>query len=207
VRGGSQLNGAGNARGAGRIPHCGEDCWERCLDNLEAYLDEVLRRENKMAPQTNSSAGPDERSLVITRTFNLPRDIVFRAWLDPDAVRRWWGPRGFTCPVCEIDARPGGEMKIVMRGPDGADYPMRGVFREIQAPARITFSNSAIDSDGNTLIEGVTTATFEERGGATVMTLQTGARAVAAGTSAMLDGMESGWTETIDRLVDFLAHP
>ena len=97
-------------------------------------------------------------------------------------------------------------MKIVMRGPDGADYPMRGVFREIQAPSRIIFSNSAIDSDGNTLIEGVTAATFEERGGATVMTLQTSVCAVAAGTSAMLDGMERGWTETIDRLVDFLAN-
>ena len=65
-----------------------------------------------------------EASVTITRTFDAPRKLVWQAWTDPKMMAQWFGPRGFTNPFCELDVRPGGSLRIVMRGPDGNDYPM-----------------------------------------------------------------------------------
>ncbi|MGZ3593758.1 MAG: SRPBCC domain-containing protein, partial [Syntrophales bacterium] len=86
-----------------------------------------------------------ERVLVITRFFDAPRDIVFKAWTDEKLVAQWWGPNGFANPVCELDARPGGAIHIDMRGPDGVVYPMKGIFHEIAEPERLVFTSSAIE--------------------------------------------------------------
>jgi uncharacterized protein YndB with AHSA1/START domain len=66
-----------------------------------------------------------ERELTITRVFDAPRALVFEVWTDPKHLAQWWGPQGFTNPVCEFDARVGGELRIHMRGPDGSIYPMK----------------------------------------------------------------------------------
>jgi len=137
------------------------------------------------------------RELTITRVIDAPRDLVFQAWTDPKHVAQWWGPRGFTNPICEMDARPGGALRIVMRAADGAEYPMKGIFREVVAPARLVFTNIALDAEGNHLLEGVTTVTFAEHGGKTKLTLKTRAVAHAA---RMLEGMEAGWTQSLERL-------
>ena len=81
-----------------------------------------------MAAQTKSLA---EREITITRIFDAPRALVFKAWTDAAQLAQWWGPKGFTNPVCEIDARVGGAIRIHMRAPDGAIYPMGGEIREI----------------------------------------------------------------------------
>src|ERR1700674_2262605 len=120
-------------------------------------------------------------------------------------MARWWGPKGFTNPVCELDVRPGGALRIVMRAPDGADYPMKGVFREIVEPERLVFTNIAVDQDGNHLIEGLTTVTFAEHAGKTTLTVHTRAVGLAPVTARMLAGMEAGWTQSIDRLEAYLA--
>jgi len=144
------------------------------------------------------------RELTITRVFNAPRDLVFKVWTDPKHLSQWWGPRGFTNPVCEVDLRVGGELRIVMHSPDWGDAPMKGTFREINAPERLVFSNIAVDKDGKTLLEGTTTVTFEDQGGKTKLTVHTHARGVAPIAVQMLAGMEQGWTESIDKLGDYL---
>src|ERR1044071_428687 len=96
------------------------------------------------------------RSLVMTRTFDAPRALVFRAWTDPSHIAQWWGPHGFTNPRCEWDARPGGKIHIDMRGPDGTVYPMPGEFHEVAALERLVFSASAADG----ALQVVTTVTF-----------------------------------------------
>jgi uncharacterized protein YndB with AHSA1/START domain len=96
----------------------------------------------------------DIRELTITRTFAAPREQVWRAWTDPRHLAAWWGPEGLTNPVCEVDVRPGGSIHIVMRDPDGTDYPMRGEFREIVAPERLVFTNFAVDADDKPLMTG-----------------------------------------------------
>src|SRR6185437_12462888 len=117
-----------------------------------------------------------EQEVVITRICNAPPETVFRAWTDPKQLARWWGPRDFTNPVCEADARPGGAWRIVMRGPEGSEYPCHGVYREVVPPERLVFSNDAVDAQGNLLIQGVTTVTFAPEGGKTKVVLRTRAR-------------------------------
>jgi uncharacterized protein YndB with AHSA1/START domain len=154
------------------------------------------------AAQTKPRA---EREITITRVFDAPRALVFRAWTDAEHLARWWGPKGFTNPVCEIDARVGGRLRIHMRGPDGSVYPMTGEIREIVAPERLVFSNIALDAAGNHLLEGLTTVTFAEQGGKTTLTLRSRAVAVVDHAAAHLQGMEAGWTQSIDRLQALLA--
>lgn len=141
-----------------------------------------------------------KRELTITRVLNAPRERVFKAWTDSKELAQWWGPKGFTNPVCEVDLKPGGALRIVMRAPDGAEYPMQGVFREIVPPSRLVFTNIAVDKDGNHIIEGLTTVTFDEAGGKTKLTLQTRGVAVVDYAAAYLNGMEAGWTQSLEKL-------
>jgi uncharacterized protein YndB with AHSA1/START domain len=143
---------------------------------------------------------PAARELTITRIIDAPRALVFRMWTDPEHVAQWWGPNGFTNPVCELDVRPGGSIRIVMRAPDGTEYPMTGVFQEIAEPDRLVFTNIAVDQDGNHVLEGLTSVSFTEHGGKTKLILQTRAVALMTHAVRMLEGMEAGWTQSIDRL-------
>jgi uncharacterized protein YndB with AHSA1/START domain len=145
-----------------------------------------------------------EREITITRMFDAPRAVVFRAWTDAGQLAQWWGPKGFTNPVCEIDVRVGGAIRIHMRSPDGNIYPMKGKFREIVPPERLVFTNIAVDAAGHTIIEGLTTVTFAEKGGKTTMTLHTRGRAVVDYAVGYLKGMEAGWTGSIDKLETLL---
>jgi len=146
-----------------------------------------------------------EREDTITRIFAAPRALVFATWTDPKHLAQWWGPKGFTNPVCEFDARVGGVFRIHMRGPDGTIYPMKGEIRELIAPERLVFTSIALDGDGNHIIEGLTTVIFTEVGGKTRMTLHARAGAVAEIAVSYLQGMEAGWTQSIDKLEGYLA--
>jgi uncharacterized protein YndB with AHSA1/START domain len=155
---------------------------------------------------SNASTKHAEREIVITRVFDAPRALVFKAWTDPKQLMLWWGPNGFTNPVCEVDARVGGAWRIVMRSPDGSEYPCGGVYREVVEPERLVFTNIATDKEGNPVIDGLTTVIFAEHGGKTKLTLQTRGVAVVAYAAAYLAGMETGWTQSLERLAERLAH-
>lgn len=150
-----------------------------------------------MAEQTNPMM---EREVTITRSFDAPRALVFRAWTDAAQLAQWWGPQGFTNPVCEFEARLGGKIRIHMRAPDGTLYPMKGEIREIAPPERLAFTNIALDEAGSHILEGFTTVTFAEENGKTKMIMHTRARAVVAYAAAYLQGMETGWTMSFDKL-------
>ncbi len=146
-----------------------------------------------------------KREVTITRLLAAPRGLVFRAWTEAEHLARWWGPNGFSNPVCEVDARVGGELRIVMRGPDGTDYPMRGVFREVVAPERLVFTNFPVDALDRPLMDGLTTVTFAEEAGRTRLTVVTRATGLSPVAARMLDGMQAGWTQSIDRLEVYVA--
>ena len=158
-----------------------------------------------MAERSDPGATANDRTVVITRVFDAPRTLVFKAWTDAAHLARWWGPKGFTNPVCEVDARPGGALRIVMRAPDGAEHPMTGVFREVVAPERLVFTSLAIDREGKPLLEGLTTVTFAEHGGKTTLTVESRAVGLVSYAGRMLDGMNAGWTQSIDRLGEHVA--
>ena len=152
-----------------------------------------------------NSAAPMQREVTVSRLIAAPRELVFKAWTDPAHLARWWGPHGFSNPVCEVDARVGGTLYIIMRGPDGTDYPMRGVFREVVVPQRLVFTNSPVDADDRPLLDGHTTVTFADEGGKTRVTVVMRATALAPVAARMLEGMEMGWIQSIDRLEAYTA--
>ncbi len=145
-----------------------------------------------------------EGAVAITRVFAAPRALVWRAWTEPAMLAAWFGPRGFTASVPELDLRVGGALRIVMHGPDGNDYPMKGVFREVVPPTRLVFSNIAIDKDGNHLLEGETIVTLSEQGGKTTLTVNSHMVDLVPIAPRMLAGMEAGWTQSIDKMGELL---
>jgi uncharacterized protein YndB with AHSA1/START domain len=147
----------------------------------------------------------EERELVLTRVFDAPRELVFKAWTDPKQVAQWWGPHGFTNPVCDLDVRPGGAIRIHMRGPDGTVYPMTGVYNEVVEPERLVFTSAALDADGNPMFEVLTTVTFAEQGGKTKQIMRARVINTTAQAAPYIAGMEQGWTQSLERLAESLA--
>lgn len=149
----------------------------------------------------------NERDLVITRIFDAPRELVFRAWLDPQHLAHWWGPRGFTNPLCEVDARPGGAILIHMVGPDGVVIPTKGFFHEILAPERLVFTTTNFDdAAGQPQLEILNTVTFAEYEGKTRLTLRASIITSTPAIAPQLSEMESGWNESLDRLAEVVAN-
>lgn len=150
---------------------------------------------------TNSAGVEAPRGeLTLIRVFNAPRELVFKAWTDPKHLSQWWGPGMFTNPVCEVDPRPGGALYIIMRAPDGMEHTVSGVFKEIVSPERLVFTNNALDSEGNLLLEGLTKVYFEDQGGKTKLTLETSVVGLVEIAAQMIKGMEAGWSQSLDRL-------
>lgn len=137
---------------------------------------------------------------VVARTVDALPEQVFALWTDADRLARWWGPHGFTNPVCVADARPGGALRIHMRAPDGTVHPMTGVFRELAAPERIVFTSIAEDGHGRPLLQAITTVTFAAEGHRTRLVVHTTAVATTPAAAPMIAGMEAGWTQSLERL-------
>ena len=142
----------------------------------------------------------EERRLQLTRVLAAPRRQVFALWTDQALMTQWWGPRGFTNPLCEVDARPGGAIHIHMRAPDGTVHRVTGVFREVTAPERLAFTTSVADADGRRLLDGHVSVALDEHAGITALSLKV--RVVGFGPMAarMLASMEPGWSQSLERL-------
>ena len=154
-----------------------------------------------MSTATEPTTYVSQHESVITRVFDAPRELVFKAWTDPRQVARWWGPGRFTVPLCEMDVRPGGAYLIQMRAPDGAIYPTSGVFEEIVAPERLVFTSGAFeDQQGNMQLEARNTLTFSEQDGTTTLTLKAVVLRSTPEVAGALAGMEEGWNQSFDRL-------
>ncbi|HXN71847.1 MAG TPA: SRPBCC domain-containing protein [Candidatus Acidoferrales bacterium] len=175
------------------------------VEGAKETLDRLGEHLPTMSGKNSYVAGDKEREVVITRVFDAPRELVFKAWTDPRIMKEWYGPKMFTNSVCELDVRVGGAWRIVMRGPDGAEYPGRGVYREIVKPERLVFTSDATDKDGNVILAGLATVTFAEEGGKTKLTLRVRATAMVDYAVAYLAGMEAGWSQSLDGLAEELA--
>jgi uncharacterized protein YndB with AHSA1/START domain len=155
-----------------------------------------------MAATSNAVTELSDRELVLTRIFDAPRSLVFKAWTEPRHLARWWGPRGFSVVSCEMDPRIGGSYRFHMRGPDGTNHWPQGVFREIDEPERFVASWCWTDADGKPeRPETVLTVTFETVGEKTRLTLH---QAVFESVAAR-DAHGEGWNSTFDCLAEYLA--
>jgi uncharacterized protein YndB with AHSA1/START domain len=147
-------------------------------------------------------ADPGTHEIVITRSFDAPRDQVFRAFTDPEAVAQWWGLRGSETNVDELEARPGGRWRFVERSGDGGEDAFHGVYHDAVAPERIVYTFEYEGMPGHVLLE---TITFEEQDGRTYMTDSSVFQSVADRDGMLASGMESGATESMDQLDEYLA--
>lgn len=146
---------------------------------------------------------PAEREIHTERVFEAPRERVFAAHLDPELIPQWWGPRGTTTVVEELDARRGGQWRFSTEGPDGEKIVFRGRFREVSEPERIV---QTFEWDGMPGHVSVETATFEDLGdGRTKVTGDSVFHTTEERDGMLESGMEGGLIETYDRLGELLA--
>jgi len=143
-----------------------------------------------------------EREIFIHRTINAPREMVYRAFTDPDQVQHWWGPNGFTNTIHSMDVRPGGEWRFIMHGADGTNYDNRVVYREVEAPARLAYDHFAGDEAEPHFKACVT---LEETKGGTNVTLRMTFKDAAARAEVMKYGAVQGGQQTLGRLARFTA--
>jgi uncharacterized protein YndB with AHSA1/START domain len=146
-----------------------------------------------------------EKTLVLSRLLDAPRELVFEMLTDPKHLAQWWGPRGFTNPVCEFDARPGGAINILMQGPGDFSHPMTGTVHDVVPPERLVFMAVAWDATGGVLLESLTTMTLAVEGNGTRLTVEARAKGKQAIARMMLAGMDQGWSESLDKLAETLA--
>ncbi len=155
-----------------------------------------------------ATTSKNKDALVITRVFDASRERVWKAWTDPELLKKWWGPKYFTAPVSKIDFRVGGKYLSCMRGPDGKEYWSTGVYREIVPVERIVMSDSFADEKGNVVpashygmtddfpLELQVTLTLEDISGKTIMTLHH----EGLPSGMMRELTSQGWNESFDKL-------
>jgi uncharacterized protein YndB with AHSA1/START domain len=144
---------------------------------------------------------PSDREIVMTREFNAPRELVFKAHSSCEDLSRWWGPRKYEFASCDIDFRPGGKWRIVHRGPDGEEYAFRGEYREIVPPERIVWTFEFEGFPGNVSVE---TLSLEEQDGKTMFRATSVYDTVEQRDAMLKSGMEEGASESMDRLDEYL---
>jgi uncharacterized protein YndB with AHSA1/START domain len=150
---------------------------------------------------TLSVSMPSDREIEMTRVFDAPRQLVYEAFSKPELLKRWFGPIGWSLVVCEVDHRVGGGFRFVLRGPNGREMGMRGVYRELTPPERSVHMESFDDYPG----ESQVTSVFSETGGKTTLTVTVQYPSQEVRDLVAKSGMEHGAAESYDRLADMLA--
>jgi uncharacterized protein YndB with AHSA1/START domain len=142
------------------------------------------------------------QQLMITRIFNAPRELVFRMWVEPEHIRQWSCPKGYTVSDGGMDVRAGGRWRATMHSPNGEDLPLGGTYHEVTPPERLVFTHAWFDGDGKPGAETLVTVTLTEvEAGKTRLDFhQTG-----FASHESRDGHHGGWSECFDKLELHLA--
>ena len=164
-----------------------EEGLKQNVDKLEMYIEE----------------GYPAEEITFTRLIKAPRELVYKAWTEPEMLSKWWGPEGFSNPVCKFDARPGGKIHIDMKAPDGTIYSMDGEVHEIIVPEKIIFTSAALDKDDSRLFEVMNTVVFTQEGDKTRLTLSVKVSKIKPGSEMHLKGMNEGWSQSLLRFINF----
>lgn len=180
---------------------------KQTLGRLKDHLAAITKGKEKTGEPSA------EGDIILTRVYDAPRDLVFRAWTEPKRLTGWWAPKGFTTPACEVDLRPGGSFHYCMRSPDGQSIWGIGKYREIVAHERIVYTDAFSDAKGNVVppshygmsashpAETLVSVTFTEHEGRTQVKL----RHSIPGPVEERTAMEQGWSEMLERLAENLA--
>jgi uncharacterized protein YndB with AHSA1/START domain len=156
------------------------------------------------AHPTNILAEPGKQEILITREFDAPRELVFKAFTDPELVPQWWGPRRLSTEVDKMDVRPGGQWRFINRDAEGNEYAFHGVYHQVLAPERVidTFEFEGLPETGHVTLE---TMKLEELpGGRTKLIAQSVFQSVADRDGMLQSGMDEGVNDSYDRLAELL---
>jgi len=170
-----------------------------------------------MKQLNNADAEVQDKELVITRTFNAPRELVFKMWAQAEHLVRWWGPKGFEPLIKKLEFKPGGEFHYGMKDANGQELWGKFIYRDIVEPGKIVYVNCFCDEDGNTIrspflpnwpLEILNTVTFEFEDGKTKLTLT--ARPINAPEEELevfrtnTTGMQQGFGSILEKLEEYL---
>ncbi|MBX3061958.1 MAG: SRPBCC family protein [Anaerolineae bacterium] len=142
-------------------------------------------------------AEPGSNAFTLTRTFDAPRELVFKTMTDPKLIPQWWGPKDYTTVVATMDVRPGGGWRFVQKGPDGSEYGFFGFFHQIEAPSRVVQTFEFEGMPGHVLME---TMILEERDGKTLFTDISVFQTVEDRDGMIASGMEHGFSDSMEQL-------
>lgn len=149
----------------------------------------------------NLVAEPGKLDIHMSREFDAPRELVFKAFTDPALISQWWGPRSLTTLVDRMEVKPGGSWRYVQHEADGSEYGFHGVYHDVSSPERLIFTFEFEGLPGHVLLE---TVTFEERNGKTLMKDLTVFQSVEDRDGMIQAGMEGGAEESWDRLAELI---
>lgn len=155
-------------------------------------------------PIETTDAPTMAREIAISRSFDAPRELVFKTWTQAEHLAAWWGPQMFKTRITALDVRVGGAFDLVMAGPNGEQYPMRSVYEEVVAPERLAFSFLAEDGHGVVALEGQILVVLSEKDGGTQLDLTASATGLIPQAAFMLAGMQEGWSQSLDRMGAYL---
>ncbi len=150
----------------------------------------------------NVVAKPGEEQLQMTREFDAPRELVFKAYTNATLIPRWWGPRYLTTTVDKLEARSGGSWRFVQRAPDGGVHAFHGVYHEVSAPDRLVYTFEYEGMPGHVMLE---TVVFEDMGGKTRVVVGGAFQSAADRDGMIASGMQEGAEESNQRLDELLA--
>ncbi len=154
----------------------------------------------------NNKTKKEIKELNITKLIEAPRDEVFKAWITPELMMQWFGPKNFSTPICRLDAQPDGEIYLEMEDLDGKRYPIKGVFEEIETPEQIVFTSSTVeDINGDPNLINRETISFREQDGGTKMTLHIEVLKATPKVAQELLSMELGWSQSFDKLGELMS--
>jgi uncharacterized protein YndB with AHSA1/START domain len=175
------------------------------LDRLADYLKELQTRRNTVVannPYKLTVTLPSDREIVLTREFDAPRDLVYMAMTSPEHIIQWWGPRGSNMKVDTMDVRPGGKWRFVEHDAKGNEFGFRGEYRELRPPERAVQTFEWEGLPGHISVE---TMVLEDLGGRTRLTVTSRFDSVEDRDGMLQSGMETGASESYDRLAEYLA--
>lgn len=145
-----------------------------------------------------------KKDIHLKKVIRAPLERAFAAWVEPTMLAKWWGPKDFENPVCEIDAQKGGDIYIEMEGPDGTIYPMSGTIEWIDAPKTLLFTTNALDDNGRIMLTDLNTVNFTDINGETTIDIHVEVLKVIKEGLKHVEGMESGWRQSLDRLEEVM---
>jgi uncharacterized protein YndB with AHSA1/START domain len=172
--------------------------WNESFDKLEEYLE----TGKVSVPRTILIANPGVQEIVIIRTFDAPRELVFKAYTDPELIPQWWGPAKYRTTIDKLDARRDGAWRFIQRDDQGNEFAFRGIFHEVKPPELIIQTFEFEPMAGHVQLQ---TAKFEEKDGKTIFNAKSVYLSVEDRDGELSVEMEAGMNEGFDRLDAFLA--